>query len=132
MILVLSCVFHPEPVVSAQISKDLADTISVTNQIIVICPKPTRPAGTSYNVKDSEGSLYKRIILKSFIHPRSSFFGRMIESISFGRATRIFIKEQNKEISVVYANTWPLFAQYAVTKTCKELNIPLVLHVQDI
>jgi hypothetical protein len=56
----------------------------------------------------------------------------MLESISFGKATRKFIRERYSDLSIVYANTWPLFAQYAVTKTCKELNIPLVLHVQDV
>lgn len=132
MILIITAVFPPEPVVSAQISKDLADTMSFTNQIIVICPKPTRPVGLSYEIEESEGSSYRRIILRSFVHPGPSFFGRMIESISFGRATRKFIDEHNKDISVIYANTWPLFAQYAVTRTCKKLNIPLVLHVQDI
>ena len=132
MVLIVSAVFPPEPVVSAQISKDLANAISATNEIVVICPKPTRPAGVSFTIDKHEDSSYKMIILKSLVYPGASLFGRMIESISFGRASKKFIQEHNKDISVIYANTWPLFAQYAVTRECKKLNIPLILHVQDI
>jgi glycosyltransferase involved in cell wall biosynthesis len=33
---------------------------------------------------------------------------------------------------LIYANTWPLFAQYYIVKAAKEFNIPVVMHVQDI
>jgi glycosyltransferase involved in cell wall biosynthesis len=132
MILFISCVFPPEPVVSASISHDLAHNLSVSGEVMVVCPRPSRPYGTSFYDTVQEENRFKMINVKSFVYPGNSFLGRMLESISFGRATRKVIREQHSEISVVYANTWPLFAQYAVTKTCKELNIPLVLHVQDI
>ena len=55
-----------------------------------------------------------------------------MESYSFGRATYNFIKRHHSEISVIYANTWPLFAQYYLAKAAKKYNIPYFIHVQDI
>jgi len=132
MFLLVSAVFPPEPVVSAQISNDLANAMLVRNDIVVICPRPTRPAGMKYEMVESEAVPFRRIILKSYVHPGPSFFGRMIESISFGRAGKNFIQENKNDISVIYANTWPLFAQLNVARVCRKYNIPLVLHVQDI
>jgi len=132
MILVISAVFSPEPVVSAQIAHNLAQYLSAEVSIAVICPKPTRPYGATYTVQRPKDTLFEVKTVRSYVHPGPSFIGRMLESISFGRATRKVIRERHSEISVVYANTWPLFAQFAVTRTCKKFNIPLVLHVQDI
>jgi len=132
MILIITAVFPPEPVVSAQIAQSLAQHLAVERRVMVVCPKPTRPYGETYPGQKPIDTPFEVKIVRSYVHPGPSFIGRMIESISFGRATRKFIKQQNKDISVIYANTWPLFAQYAVTRTCKKSNIPLVLHVQDI
>jgi glycosyltransferase involved in cell wall biosynthesis len=132
MILIVTAVFPPEPVVSAQISHDLATVLSLGNDMVVICPMPTRPAGTIYKMEDDSNRSFRKVVLKSFTYPGSSFIGRMIESISFGQACKKFIKEHSKEISVIYANTWPLFAQLSVAKACRKFNLPLVLHVQDI
>ena len=44
-ILIISAVFPPEPVVSAQISYDLAENLCKQNEVTVLCPKPTRPFG---------------------------------------------------------------------------------------
>lgn len=132
MILLVSSVFPPEPVVSAQISNDLATSLSDFSEVVVICPKPTRPAGAIYYTEDERNRLFKKIVLKSFVHAGSSFVGRMIESISFGLASKKFIEEHKIEISAVYANTWPLFAQLSAVKVCRKYDIPLVIHIQDI
>ena len=132
MILLVSAVFPPEPVVSAQIAQSLAQHLAVERRVTVVCPTPTRPYGETYLGQKPIDTPFKVKIVRSYVHPGPSFIGRVLESISFGRASKKFIKEHNKDISVIYANTWPMFAQYAVTRTCKKLNIPLVLHVQDI
>ena len=132
MVLIISAVFPPEPVVSAQISNDLADALSVKYEVVVICPWPTRPSGTVYNIGDNDKRPFTKIILKSHTHSGSSLIKRMIESISFGLVSRKFIKEHKKAISIIYANTWPLFAQLSVARTCRKYDIPLLLHVQDI
>jgi len=132
MILIVSAVFSPEPVVSAQMAHNLAQHLSAEMNITVVCPRPTRPYGTGFLNQNSEDVPFEVKNVISYTHPGSSFIGRMIESISYGRTTRKVIRERYSEISIVYANTWPLFAQFAVTRACKKLNIPLVLHVQDI
>jgi len=132
MILIVTALFPPEPVVTAQISNDLANLLSVKNDLVVICPRPTRPFGTIYETEDKAQKPYKKIIIQSYVHPSSSFMGRMIESISFGWASKKFIKKHHREISLIYANTWPLFAQLAVAKASRRYNISFILHVQDI
>lgn len=132
MILLISAVFPPEPVVSAQISLELAYSLSVIGEVVVISPKPSRPAGSIYTEQSNDLLPFKKITLKSYISPGQSMIGRMIESISFGHACRKFIKANSKKISLIYANTWPLFAQLAVAKASSKYNILLVTHVQDI
>lgn len=44
-ILIVTAVFPPEPVVSAQISYDLATELSKKYNVTVLCPPPTRPNG---------------------------------------------------------------------------------------
>lgn len=48
MILLISAVFTPEPVVSASLTNDLALALSENLKVIVLTPKPTRPFGFSY------------------------------------------------------------------------------------
>lgn len=132
MFLLISCVFSPELVVSGAISKDIAQELAEANKVLVVCPRPTRPYGVKYSDTTLQGRKFNRIIVKSYVYPGSSFIGRMLESISFGRASSKQIREHHSITSLVYANTWPLFAQFLVARTCKKLNIPLVLHVQDV
>lgn len=132
MILIITAVFPPEPVISAQISNDLANVLSIKNDVVVICPPPSRPAGVIYYMEEDEQKPFNRIVLKSYVHAGTSFIGRMIESISFGLATKRFIRQHQTEISVMYANTWPLFAQYYAVKASHKYGIPTVLHIQDI
>jgi glycosyltransferase involved in cell wall biosynthesis len=132
VILIVSCVFPPEPVVSAQISEDLAYALSENHEVVVICPHPTRPAGSRYTEAVEWKKPFKRIVLDSYVHPGGSIIGRMFESISLGISANRFIKKHKGEISLIYANTWPLFSQYFATRASKKYNIPLVVHIQDI
>jgi hypothetical protein len=47
-ILIVSCVFPPEPVVSANLSFDIAGELAFKNNVTVISPLPTRPYGSNY------------------------------------------------------------------------------------
>ena len=42
----------PEPVVSAQLSEDIANELAVNHKVTVISPKPTRPFGFKFLRKD--------------------------------------------------------------------------------
>ena len=51
-ILIINCVFDPEPVVSAQIGKSLAESLYESGEkVTVIAPYPSRPYG--FEFKDS-------------------------------------------------------------------------------
>lgn len=130
-ILIVSSVFKPEPVVSARISEELAIALSEDFQVDVLAPFPSRPKGVSYSQSDLVGCGYNRIVADSYIYPESKFLGRMKESFSFGRATFRHIRK-NKDYSIVYANTKPLFGVYFTLMACKICKVPLVLHIQDI
>jgi len=132
MILIISAVFPPEPVVSARLSFDLATALSKSIEVSVISPYPTRPFGNTYTKPAFENERFRHVILDSYMHPKSSVLGRLRESYSIGVKASEFIRKNKKEIGVIYANTWPLLGQFLVVRAAKKYKIPLVLHIQDI
>ena len=132
-ILIVNCVFEPEPVVSAQVGKDLAQELSrVGCSVSVIAPRPSRPFGFQFDGKREPVSGYKLIHLKSYVHPQSGKLGRMLESISFGVVSFKYIISNASKVDLVYMNTWPIFAQFAVAIASKTKRIPYKVHIQDI
>lgn len=131
MILILSAVFPPEPVVSAILSNDIANSLSVNNEVTVLSPKPSRPYGFKF-VDEPVKFNFQHIQAKSYTCPSSKIFGRFKESYSFGKHCQKYISENHQNIEVIYANTWPLFGQYFAVKAAKKFNIPIIVHVQDI
>lgn len=129
--LIVSAVFPPEPVVSAKLSCDLATSIANHESVTVISPFPTRPYGFKFTGPDKPYR-FKHYQLQSYTCPESNMIGRLKETYSFGKACYQFISEHHLEISAIYSNTWPLFAQYYTVKAAKKFNIPVIIHVQDI
>ncbi len=132
MILIVSAVFPPEPVVSATLSFDIACELAKRKKVTVISPKPTRPLNKVFNPEECKIYPFTHKILNSYSCPKSEIIGRIRESISFGIATSKYVAQHHKEIQVIYANTWPLFAQRILIKASLKFNIPIILHVQDI
>lgn len=130
-ILIISAVFPPEPVVSASLSKDIAFELAKENKVTVLCPNPTRPHGFNFTkgvgVKD-----YKVVRLNSYTCSASKILNRFRESYSFGKHSFKYIADNHKNIDVIYANTWPLLAQYFTVKAARKYNIPIIIHVQDL
>ena len=75
---------------------------------------------------------YKVRRLNSFTCPSSNLLGRFRESYSFGVHCAKYIKRNANKIDCIYINSWPLFSQFKIIKTASKLNIPTVLHIQDI
>jgi glycosyltransferase involved in cell wall biosynthesis len=132
MILLVSSIFPPEPVVSANLTKDLAVALTDKWKVRVITPRPSRPLGFLFNENTIENAKYERIVLNSFIYPESKFPGRMRESYSFGRHAADYIRKNKIDIQCIYVNAWPLLAQYLIVKASRKYSIRTVLHVQDI
>lgn len=130
-ILIISCVFPPEPVVSALLSKDIANELSKSHNVEVLHPKPTRPDGYVFT-QDELIFNYESITTNSFTCPSYSLFGRLRESYSFGKKCARYINENVGNIDIIYLNAWALFAQYEIIKAAKQWNISCVTHIQDI
>lgn len=130
-ILIISAVFPPEPVVSATLSRDLAEELSKGHQVIVLCPRPTRPHNFKF-MEISTSENYKIHRLDSFTCSASNLKGRLLESYSFGKHCVRFIKNHFTGIDCIYINVWPIFAPYIITRTAKKLKIPIIVHIQDI
>lgn len=131
-IVIVSAVFPPEPVVSAQISYDLAKELSNNFPVVVLCPVPTRPNGRKFPEMDFFNEPFSRIVLNSYTHPQSDFIGRMRESWDFGKLTARYIDENHEEIGCVYMNTWPIWGQYLALNALTKYKIPSIVHIQDI
>jgi glycosyltransferase involved in cell wall biosynthesis len=133
MILIISSVFPPEPIVSASIAFDLASKLSEKYEIKVLTPRPSRPFGFYFKETPNKCNYtFEQIILNSFTFPQSRILGRMRESYSFGRHAIRYIKKNNERIRCIYLNTFPLLAQYLIVKASKKYGIPAVIHIQDI
>lgn len=131
-ILIISAVFPPEPVVSAQLSFDIAMDLSKHNQVTVLAPEPTRPESFQFNKWFSNTLPFYLIRLNSFTCPKSKLLGRMRESYSFGKHAAKYIEENKGSIDVIYMNSWPLFSQYLIVKVAKKYKIKIITHIQDI
>lgn len=130
-ILIISCVFPPEPVVSATISMDVAQEMSKQHEVTVISPKPTRPINFKFS-EYAEPLPFKHIIADSYTHPESGLYGRMKESYSFGKWCQNLIEKNHTDFDVIYMNSWPMFSQAMISKVAENFKIPLVTHVMDI
>lgn len=129
--LIISAIFPPEPVVSAKLSFDIANVLSERNTVSVISPRPSRPFGFQF-LDESICLSFKHIQLNSFTCSSSNPIGRFKESYSFGKHSYQYIVNNQANIDIIYANTWPLFGQYFAVKAARKYNIPIVIHVQDI
>lgn len=130
-ILIISAVFHPEPLTSAMMNYDLAVELAKGNKVTVLRPKPSRPIGKEH-VYDDFSYPFKCITLDSYTHPQSELIGRFKESMSFGKACKKYIREHKSEIDVVYNDGWQLFGLYIVARECVNQGIPYVVPIQDI
>ncbi|MFH6963244.1 glycosyltransferase family 4 protein [Flavobacterium plurextorum] len=141
-ILIVSAVFSPEPVVSAQISHSLAETLSrKDHNVTVIAPYPSRPLGFNFDeFRDRPNKISTFISRKqltcfhlpSFVYASSGILGRFRESISFGIESYKFITSSKEKYDIVYMNTWPIFGQLGVTLACIKKKIPYTIHIMDI
>lgn len=130
-ILIISAVFHPEPLTSAMMNYDLALELTKKHNVTVLRPKPTRPVGKDYS-SYKESNPFNCITMDSYTCPESRLIGRFKESLSFGRKCASYIKTHCKEIDVVYNASWQLFGYYIVARQCVKCHIPYIVPIQDI
>lgn len=131
-ILIVSALFPPEPVVSANLSYDIASKLADEGRdVVVLTPIPSRPL--NYHFPDITITYpFEHILLHSYICPGSKTFGRLRESYSFGRSVSNYLAKHYSDIGAIYINSWPLFSQWLIAKTARRYNIPYCIHVQDV
>jgi len=139
-ILILTCVFSPEPVVSSRMAHDLAISLSETgNTVRVICPYPSKTSGKLYSGYkrriwsiDKEFNEFDVIRCMSFLSPKSTLLNRFLENVSFGLISSIYLFFMKKKPDVIYLNTWPLFASFMNIFVAKLFKIKIIRSIKDV
>jgi colanic acid biosynthesis glycosyl transferase WcaI len=136
---IVSAIFPPEPVVSAQTSAHVAEAlVQRGHRVSVITTFPNRPAGKLYpgysrrlyrREKTPQGFEITRCF--SILSPRSSLASRFLENVSFGLTSGWAVLRLTAP-DLVYANTWPILASGILFAVCRLRRIPLVISVQDV
>ncbi len=138
-VVIVSCVFPPEPLVSAHTSAQIANELArAGQQVKVIAPFPSRPSGKidpQYKWRLLKREFcpqgYEIIRCFSFYSSVSSLLSRFLENMSFGLSVFIILLFSSRA-DIVYGNTWPIFAQGLLMLACKLRCIPLILSIQDL
>jgi len=137
-VLIVSCVFPPEPVTSATTSAELgAGLVAAGHDVSVITGFPNRPGGTLYDGfrrswrrAEVAASGYRLIRTFASLSPRRTALKHFCENVSFGVTSTL--NAMVEKADVVYANTWPIFSADLLSSMCRVRKIPLVLSIQDI
>lgn len=138
-VLIVSCVFPPEPVVSAKTSQQIAEgLVERGHQVTVIAPFPNRPAGRLYRgytrtlyQRESNGAGFDIIRCFTTVSSESRMVSRLLENISFGLTAGLAILVVGRP-DVIYANTWPIFATVMLIIGAHLRKIPVVVSIQDV
>lgn len=136
---IISAVYPPEPVVSAQTSAQIAESLAEANHIVtVITNFPNRPAGKLFpgytrRFVQRELSPSGIQILRCFstLSPESRIASRLLENLSFCMTSACQVLTMPRP-DVIYANTWPIIATGILSMIARLRRIPLVISVQDI
>lgn len=131
-ILIAVCNFPPEPNVMASIPYDLANKLSESNDVTVLAPYPSRPAGYDFSKCAPVTGNFELVRVETFIYTASKIAGRSKEGISLGKAVAKYIKKYHVEFDVVYMMVSPYFAEYFIAKAASKYGLPLVRHIQDV
>jgi glycosyltransferase involved in cell wall biosynthesis len=133
---IVSCVFPPELVVSAQTSAELAQALAAHgHDVTVIAPFPSRNGAQGRAARDAGGAVGRGgpeiVRCWSMVATDSRMARRFLENLTFGvsSAWRVL---QGPRPDVIYANTWPIFAAAMLWAAAALRRVPLVLSVQDI
>ena len=137
--LIVSPVFPPEPIVSAQTSAQVAAALVASeHEVTVITAFPSRPAGKLYpgyrqtlNRQERSAAGYNIVRCFSTVSAESRMLSRFAENLSFGLTSGWQVLWQ-KRPDVIYANTWPIFAAGILALIARWRHVPLVISVQDV
>jgi colanic acid biosynthesis glycosyl transferase WcaI len=138
-VLIVSAIYPPEPVVSAQTSAQIAIALRATGHAVrVVTNFPNRPAGKlfpgvrrKFAQRESTPDGIEIVRCFSTLSPESTIRSRMAENLSFGLTSGWQVLTGSKP-DVIYANTWPIVATGILYLIAWLRRIPVVLSVQDV
>lgn len=138
-ILIASCVYAPEPIVSAQTSAQIASALRAKGHAVrVVTNFPNRPAGKLYpgfsrRFAQREITAEGIEIVRCFttLSPESTMRSRMLENLTFGLTSGWQVLTGVKP-DVIYANSWPIVATGILCLIAWLRRIPVVMSVQDV
>ena len=136
-VVIVSAVFPPEPVVTAQTSFQIADELFHDgHQVTVLAPFPNRPDGRLF--KGYRRSLYRResmgfsvIRCFSFLSRKSTMGSRLLENMGFAitcSARVLFLPRPD----VLYMNSWVIVCSGMVSAAAWLRSIPVAMSIQDV
>lgn len=138
-VLIVSAVYPPEPVISAQTSAQVAQSLASSGcEVTVVTSFPNRPGGTVF--PGFSRRLVHRQLLSpdiqivrcfSTLSPESRISSRLLENLSFGLISAWQVLTVRRP-DVIYANTWPIVATGILFLVASVRHISLVVSVQDI
>lgn len=131
-ILIVSGVFIPEPVVSANLQTQLATELSKNYNVTVLRPRPSRPNGFKMPDYDYSQLPFNVIVIDSYTCSKSSLYGRYKETRSMGRVCASYVDIHHDEIDFIYNDAWWLWGINMVAKAAVKNGIPYISPVQDI
>ncbi len=139
-IMVVSCVFPPEPVVSARTCADLAaELVRRGHAVTVVTGWPSRPAGRLYPgfrrrlaARQTAPEGYRLVRCFSAPSRRSGIASRFLENAVFGLASAAALLLAAPRPHAVYANTWPVVAAALLAAAARCRGVPLITSVQDL
>lgn len=138
-IVLVSCVFPPEPLTSAYTSHSLAYALMKRgHDVQVITSYPSRPGGRVFpgfrrrlfgqRQRDNDVEVVRCFSTTS---RSSTLLSRFVENLSFGLfAGGALVRGRRPD--AIYVNTWPIFATGIVSLIAGARSVPLVLSVQDV
>jgi colanic acid biosynthesis glycosyl transferase WcaI len=136
-IVIASCVYPPEVVVSSQTSAGIAEELAARgHEVTVLAPYPSR-AGSGRGRRralyreERAGDRIRVIRCPAFASRHSTMGSRLAEYVSFGISSALAAATLRRG-HVLYANSWPVFGVGPIALVSKLMGIPLVLSVQDI
>src|SRR5579859_2369972 len=136
-IVIVSAVFPPEPMVSAQTSFQIAEELFHNgHQVTVLAPFPNRPDGRLFN--GYRRSLYRRASMGfsvircfSFLSRKSTMGSRLLENVGFAItcSARVLCLPRP---DVIYMNSWVIVCSGMVSAAAWIRGIPVAMSIQDI
>ena len=116
-IVIISGVFHPEPIVSARILHTAFDKLTeLDKHVDVICPYPSRPIGFSFSSSSikHDANVHR---IKSYVAKSASFREKIRESFSFAFFSTYKLSKM-KNVKLVYNAGWFLPSRLVVALFC--------------